>query len=465
MSLRWAFSGAIFAGILLAVVPAQAQSKPAEQDPLVVGTDHPRLFLRPARLRLLKRERERTSMRWQQFETLMSGNAQMPEPAFAQALYFQISGNADAGKQAVAWALGANSGPTPDLRQLALVFDWCQDLLSDTQQRALAARIQKRLTETAADTSVPAVRSRALAAVALFDHVPQIPQQELEHTRSWWNARVVAALNAGHDPFQRDDAYPLMELLHAIRDNTNLDLRESSSGFFKDFPIDHLLSYYPAPYPAPENDYYIGASRKTGEPDLRLAALSRAAELAMVAYDVNAPETQVLQGWLMHDKFMLRGILGVPYEFLWANPYQPGLSYYHVPLIYYNPDLGRLFIRSTWQDDAMWFGYFDGAIQLFDGGKVTALNPQLVTAPLTLGEAVVCLAQSSKRFTVNLGEQEDAVFLVGLKPRQIYQVEVDDEEMFESPADVAGVLALTDVPRGKATGIRLKAVSANSAAR
>ena len=64
-------------------------------------------------------------MRWQQFDTLMAGNAPMPEPAFAQALYYAISGNAASGKQAVAWALG----PGADLRQLALVFDWCQDLL------------------------------------------------------------------------------------------------------------------------------------------------------------------------------------------------------------------------------------------------------------------------------------------------------------------------------------------------
>ena len=70
----------------------------------------------------------------------------------------------------------------------------------------------------------------------------------------------------------------------------------------------------------------------------------------MVAFDVNAAESQVLQGWLMHDHFMLRGTFGAPYEFLWANPYQPGLSYYHVPLIYHNPDFGKLFVRSSWEE-------------------------------------------------------------------------------------------------------------------
>ena len=72
------------------------------------------------------------------------------------------------------------------------------------------------------------------------------------------------ALKAGRDVIPRDDAYALLELLHAVRDNTNLDLREAAASFFKDFPIEHLMSYYPAAFPGPENDYYIGAERTHG---------------------------------------------------------------------------------------------------------------------------------------------------------------------------------------------------------
>ena len=71
-------------------------------DPIVVSTEHPRLFLRPARLRLLRRERERTSLRWQQFHSLMAGNAAMPEPGFAHALYYEVAGDKDAGRKAIA---------------------------------------------------------------------------------------------------------------------------------------------------------------------------------------------------------------------------------------------------------------------------------------------------------------------------------------------------------------------------
>jgi hypothetical protein len=423
----------------------------ASDEPVTVSSEHPRLFLRPARLRLLKRERERASARWQQFDALLAGNAPMPEPGMAQALYYQISGNAAAGRQAVAWALG----PGDDLRQLALVFDWCQDLLSEGQRRDLAARIEKGMAAAAANDSMAGVRSRVLAAVALFDHVPEAPQRELEGVvRNWWNGKMAPALKNGRSVVARDDAYPLFELLHAMRDNTNLDLRESCPRFFKDFPIEHLVSHYPAVYDTPENQYRIAPPLKPDQPDLRLAALSRAAELAMVAYDVNAAESQVLQGWLMHDHFMLRGTFGAPYEFLWANPYQPGLSYYLVPLVYHNPDSGKLYVRSGWEDDARWFGYFDGVAQMFADGRLTAVNPRSVAAPISLGEAVVSMGPGGRKFRVTLDEEE-AAFIVGLEPRRAYQVEIDDEEMFEAVTDPGGILEF-DLPHGKEVGVRVR---------
>jgi hypothetical protein len=445
-----ALAGLLFALGWPAIAGPRGHPQAADES-VTVSSEHPRLFLRPARLRLLRRERERASARWQQFEALVAGNAPMPERGFAQALYYQISGNAAAGQQAIAWALG----PGDDLRQLALVFDWCQDLLGEAQRRELAARLQKGMAATAANDGIAAVRSRVLAAVALFDHVPQAPQRELERVvRDWWHGRIAPALHSGRGAVARDDAYALLELLHAMRDNTDLDLRESCAGFFKDFPIEHLMSYYPANYEAPENDYRIGLMRKPGDPDLRLAALSRAAELAMVAYDANAPESQVLQGWLMHDRFILRGTFGAPYEFLWANPYQPGLSYYLVPLVYHNPDFGKLFVRSSWEDEAAWFGYFDGGAQMFADGRLTTVDPKSVSAPISLQEAVVCLGPSARKFRVKLDEEE-AVFVVGLEPGRTYQVEIDDEEMFEAVTDRGGILEL-DLPRGKQVGVRIR---------
>jgi hypothetical protein len=419
-------------------------------DPVSVFTEHPRLLLRPQRMRLLKRERERKSPRWLQFEALVAGGAPMPERGFAWGLYSAVAGNDDLAREAVALAMHGDF----DLRQEAMVFDWCERLMSDSQRRDFAAKLAREITASAADTSVASVRSRALAAIAIYDHVPQVPQRELERTvRQWWEGRIVPALKSGTSAIARDDAYALWEMMHAIRDNTNIDMRESVPHFFKDFPIEHLLSYYPASFEGPDNQYRIGIS-KNGEPDLHNAALSRAAELEMVALDTNAAESQLLQGWLMHDHFALRGPFGAPYEFLWANPYQPGLSYNLVPMIYHNPEYGKLFIRSSWDEDARWFGAVDGEMQLFADGHPSKLSPKLTTPPISLTTATLVFAQQLRKWELKL-EEDESVFLLGLAPKHAYQVEVDDEEMFEAQTDVAGILEV-DVPRGKPVGLRIK---------
>jgi len=449
-------------GLLAALAPAGWGQTPAAAEPVAVSGDHPRLFLRAARLRLLRRERERHSMRWQQFDALISGGAPMPEPGFAQALYYQVAGDRAAGRRAADWALRAT-----DLRQMALVYDWCQDILSPAERGQLALRMARRMMDTAPLDSIPAVRARVLGAVALFDEAPpgaeDLPQKELDRdVHSWWEGRLAPALAAGRASIPRGDSYALMELLHALADCARLDLRESAPAYFAEFPIEHLMSYYPAPYHMAEGDIFLGAARSPGAPDLNAAIYSRAAELAMVAYDVNAPSTQFLQGWLMHDRYQLRTPLGAPYEFLWANPYQPGLSYYQVPLVYYNPDAGRLFVRSSWEEDATWFGAFDGVMQLFRDGRVTVLDPHAAAEPLMLDAAAICFAGTEGRergpWRVML-EEEQPVFVVGLEPRRAYLVEVDEEEIYDDAADPAGILQLDDVPHGRMAGVRLRAAA------
>jgi hypothetical protein len=44
-----------------------------------------------------------------------------------------------------------------------------------------------------------------------------------------------------------------------------------------------------------------------------------------------------------------------------------------------------------------------------------------------------------------------------LQPRHTYQVEIDDEEVFETDTDRGGILEL-DLPRGKPVGVRIKEV-------
>jgi hypothetical protein len=420
---------------------------------LRVDAAHPRLLLTARRLKLLRRERERQSLRWNQFHLLMAGKAPMPEPGFAQALYYQVSGGAEAGQQAVLWALGAGAA---DLRQLALVFDWCQDVLTEAQSKALAAKLARAIQQSRRDTSVSAVRSRLLAAIALSGHLPDVPEREIEQVvHKWWEGEIVPAILSGREAVGRDDTYALMEILHAVRDSFNQDLREAAPGFFTDLPTVQLLSYYPATYPAGENDYRIPAAPHAGgEPDLRRAALSRAAEFSMVAYDSNAPGSQILQGWLLNDHFLLRGTFGAPYEFLWANPYQPGLSYFQAPLVVHDGAFGRLFVRSGWDESAAWLGFFGGELQMFQDGGVTVLDPHVAAEPLDLGRAVILFGARTQKFKVAV-EGSEPVFVVGLKPRQNYLIEVDDEELAEGESDPGGILAL-DIPHNTEAGVRLQ---------
>jgi len=440
---RSVFLGLIAFGGLL---PAQTA-----EDSLDIYTEHPRLFLRPQRLRLLKRERERRSPRWTQFETLLVGGAPMPEMGFAQALYFQVTGDGAAAKRSVAWALG----PSTDLRQLALVFDWCQTALTESQSKTLAAKIVKLIAASEREKSVSAVRDRALAAVALHGHQNEVSARQLEMVvRSWWNKEMVPGLKAGRDLIPRESIYALFEIMHAVRDNTNVEMRDSFQGYFKGLPIFDLLSYYPATFAAPEGEYRIPASKGAREPDVTGATMARAAEFSMVAYDTNAPESQVLQGWLMHDNFILRGMLGSVYELLWANPYQPGLSYYHVPLLFHDDLFGRLFVRSSWEENAKWLGYYGDELQVFEEGKPRVVNALAATAPINMGEATVLSANYARKFKITL-EDNEPVFVIALKPRQAYEIEVDDEEMREQTTDPGGILML-QLPRKAAVGVRMR---------
>jgi hypothetical protein len=412
---------------------------------VAIYTEHPRLFLQPGRLKLLRRETQRQSLRWEQFQALTGSKVQWPEPAFASALYYQTGGDKDAGRRAIAWALNPKN---TDPRQLALVYDWCQELLSESENHALAARLRRAISGISDPGNLSHARDLLLAGIAVADDSPAEAKAIIATVlQKYWPAKIVTPLSHGILPFQRSEALALLEILHATRDNLNVDLRKSLPAWFKPLALEWLTSYYPTPWPAAENEFHIPSSTdpvKNGAPDLKTAAFSRAAELALVAFDSNAPETQVLQGWLMNDRFLMRGPFGIAYEFLWANPYQPGLSYYHVPLVFRDDTLGSLYMRSSWEDDAKWLGYFGNQLQVFELGKITVLNPDLTRGPLDLEEGVVFFGKATKKFTVPSSKDPERqtadVFIVGLQPHVTYGVEIDDEELDEAGSDIGGTL-------------------------
>jgi hypothetical protein len=338
-----------------------------------------------------------------------------------------------------------------DLRQLALVYDWCQPILTPQQSAALAAKIHDSLTEN----TVP--RDRIFALIATADdakHPEEAPLTDL--VQHWWRAGYVRSLANGATAPQLSDFYAVLELMHAIRDNLKIDLRDDATEWFKHLPVYLVAANYPAPYRAPENEFRVpmgGAGN--GEPDLKRAALARAAGLAMVGFDNNLLENQYLQGWLIQDRFSMQTPFGAPYEFLWANPYQPGLSFYHLPLIFHDADSGALFLRSSWDDDSDWFGLYAGSAELFHDGRVTVVNQAASGAskpePLQLGDAAVVFGRIPFQFEMQGG----TVLAIGLKPGTKYLIETDDEEMREVSTDRAGTFVL-QYPEGRAAaGVRV----------
>jgi hypothetical protein len=429
--------------VLLFISLGYAQD--AYEEDFHVFADSPRLLLTKQRLRLLQRERDRQSMRWLQFDTLISGGAQMAEPGLAWALYYQVAKNQAAGKKAVEWAVDEKN---TDVRQLALIFDWCSGLMSKAQADKVAAKLEKGLA-AGSSADVRKQSARALAAIALADRLPDQGAAVLKGiVVEWWRGGVVKNLRS----IPREQTYALYEMMHAIRDNLKIDLRESAHEYFTTLPTDHLVGHYPSPFEAAENEYRVPVYVRDGEPDLTDAVFSRAAELAMVAFDNNAADSQYLQGWLMQDRFLMRGALGVVYEFMWANPYQPGLSYFQMPLVFHDAATGHVFARSSWDEDATWIGFFDGHLQLFRNGHIETLKAGASFPAIHIGDAVL---MSGKDPEFKFRADGEALFVLGLSPKASYDVEIDNQELMERETDAGGTLVIS-LPPGLDLGARLK---------
>jgi len=455
---------------LAALAPAFRAAAQTGPDSFRVYTDAPRLFLTPARLKLLRRERERRSLRWDQFETLWAADSEFPEFGWTAALRYQIAQDESAGRQAVAWAVNASSAPSSTSssaadsvsRQIALIADWCAPLMAAADKALIVPRLEKAI--AGVPGTLAEARTKTLAAIALADAKPAASEKALrEIYEGYWMGVFIPGLHGAKLHVPNADANAMLELMHCFRDNLNFDLRDTFAPWFKDYPLIHILAHYPEPFPAAANEYRIPADPEIDKrgPDVTKATLSRAAELAMVAFDANSPETQLLQGFLMNDRFLMRGSLGIPYELMWANPYQPGLSYYHVPLAAHDAVGGELYVRSTWEDDAAWLGFFGGQLQLFANGEVVRADPQAAHDPMDLVEATVFFARGGTKFQVPDRKPREAntegkssddavadVFIIGLEPGRRYHVEVDGEGMFEAASDAGGIVYMPGLPCG-----------------
>jgi hypothetical protein len=366
--------------------------------------DTPHLLLNSQRLRRLKRDRTRQTVRWVNFENRVQTVPDSPERGFELALYYAVTGDEARGREAIAWAL-----QHPDHRQIALVLDWCGPLLTDEQRKQLIAHAPT----VAVYSSAPPARDSYFMSLA-SGHVP--PTYTDVQTRSFIDNLQRGAFS------DSEQLYAACEFLMAYRASQRVDLRESAVHFFADLPTEFLLSLKPD---------------KAEHPDW----MTHIAALALVAVDPNLQASQFLQGWAMEDRQMIREGPGVAFEFLWADPYLPGVGYQNLDPWAYDPDAGRLFARTDWSPQACWIGISKSGIQ----NEHCALNWQNTTAKfghLSLVPMTTECAELPQR------KGNDFAILWKLPPNQVVTFTAE-EEQHTAQADSSGMLRLGGNISGK----------------
>ncbi len=341
--------------VLLAVLLASFLAA----DDSAVHTPH--LLLSAKLLRRLKRDRERQTTRWNNFENRVRNVADSPERGFELALYFAVSGDEARGQEAMAWAA---THPC-ERRQRALIQDWVGAL------------------PVASCSAPPSLRDQAFERIATGQDASAISDQA--------RAQLIPKLSK-NGITSSAELYSLIELLSVLRDNGSMDIRTADPLFFRNLPLEFLLSLHPQQVESPD-------------------WITHAAALALVSVDPNLESSQFLQGWAMEDHQTLRDGPGVAYELLWADPYLPGIAYQNLDPWMYDEGGGRLYARSDWNTSACW-------ISISRIG-VSDLNcpPDWQNKPVQFG-TLTLIPMESKCIEIGRQDTRQNVMVWKLPPRQ-----------------------------------------------
>ncbi|MFL6450631.1 MAG: hypothetical protein ACJ746_23555 [Bryobacteraceae bacterium] len=299
----------------------------------------PRLLLSAQRLKRLKRDRQRQTVRWANFTDRVENVPASPERGFELALFYAVTGDEARGREAVAWA---NDHPC-ERRQVALVRDWCAALL--------AGEAAKQPCSEKNDGSLSFLRDQLFANAVSGEDT----EAEVERDKKV----VIDKLRAGNF----DDSKELnaaFEYLSAARSVERTDLREQEPRFFSSLPIELLLNLKP---------------NEVDHPDWR----THIASLALVSLDPNLDSSQFLQAWAIEDRQTIHAGEGVAYEFLWADPYLPGVGYQNLDPWLYDESRGMLVGRTNWTTSACWVRITPGKVE----GERCSSDWEM--KPLTLG--------------------------------------------------------------------------------
>ena len=218
---------------------------------------------------------------------------------------------------------------------------------------------------------------------------------------------------------------------------------------FRGLALPRILSYTGDAVETPEGQLRLSALMPESAGIEREAALWRIAEMLTVAYDTSSQDMQFLQGWLRNDSYTLRGPLGALYEFLWLNPYLPGLSPTSGPKIAYDAAHSRIFGRKGWEESDLWVGYYDGRLRLRSEGEQHVIRPGDKQAPLVFGSSAILVSEADAKFDVRLEDDRGAypsyLYLVGLDPARRYQLRLNKDAWTTLEPTPGGVIAVRNV--------------------
>ena len=419
-----------------------------------VYQEHPRLFLEPARLARLRKDIDRQTLRWQSLHRMIAADAPFPEQPLVDALLYQIEADEEFGQAAVASGLrlaGDGIQTAAELREVALVYDWCHGLLDSSARAelgaAMAAAIQTVLPQANLDTGL--IRAAILASIALAGDWASSESALAELLGTHWQGDVRSDLERGA---LTDDGAALIAVLEtslAVRHNLEIDLLGDATEALASLVRTRLLSYYPVDIETNEGRARRPSRFGTDEPRARVQApLYRIADMLLVAYESNLREFQFLQGWIRDDNYLLRSPLTAPYEFLWVNPYLPGLTPQSAPLLAHDPLRGRVYSRQSWQRPTTWIGYADGRLEILTQEGLLASSSLGGLPPMFFPEAVLVPVEPPAK--VNLSWQPSRqeapefarIFLIGLQEGETYSLKVGNREAQLVQAEAGGILVL-----------------------
>jgi len=415
-----------------------------------VYNDHPRLFLDADRLKRLARDAARETDRWKRVRQQVQSGAATPERPVALALSYQLEGEEAACTQAVELIREADpAGPHP-LRQSALVFDWCYPVIDGATRAQLAARLVEGARN--APATAEGARDAALALIAVSGDADGSEAVLGQVLRDSWEAKLLPELKAGGLVDRGASLVALLELSHALRYNLDRDLWAEAPEAFRALPLARILGYLPETVDSSEGKlrrYALTSGDLAQE-----AVLGRIAEMLLVGYENSSRPAQFLQGWLRNDTYTLKGPYGALYEFLWINPYLPGLAPASAPKWTFDPVRSRIFARR----DDRWIGYFDHELHVDSGSGLQPAGDALKQEPLYVEGAAIVWPGDGKKWTLEIPRGSDpygpVVLLIGLEPGRSLEVRMGKGDWRAFTADQAGVVVVRNDFEAEETALK-----------